>query len=250
MAVSRLRAIGDSTPPWGGEFLRIDVNCSSAYARAWARHSITWHVIAGPPPVHKYLSTIHPPSPLRSNMQSFPLHTLESAPGQSRQSLQTLQGAFGTIPNIAGVMSTSAVLINSLVALFQKVHGGSFSEEQIQVLLLTNAVTNSCPWAVAFHSALALQEGVAPADVQAIRRHQTPTDPKNAALSTLARTLIERRGRLDDLEVSRFLQAGFEKAHLLEVIAVVAASTITNYTGNVARPPVEATLEEHVWSST
>jgi alkylhydroperoxidase family enzyme len=183
-------------------------------------------------------------------MQAFPLHTLESAPEHSRQSLQMLKEAFGMIPNIAGVMSTSPVLINSLVGLFQKVHGGSFSEDQIQILLLTNAVTNACPWAVAFHSVLALKAGVAPADMQAIRDRQTPTSPKAAALSTLARTLIEKRGHLDDAAVTRFLQCGFEKAHLLEVIAVVAASTITNYTGNVTRPPLEADFEDCAWSAT
>jgi AhpD family alkylhydroperoxidase len=183
-------------------------------------------------------------------MQSFPVHTIESAPEQSKPSLETLQGAFGMIPNIAGAMSTSPVLISSLVALFQKVHGGNFSEEQIQVLLLTNAVTNACAWAAAFHTALALKEGVEPADVQAIRERHTPRSPKNAALSMLARTLIEKRGRLDDLDVSRFLQAGFDKAHLLEVIAVVAASTITNYTGNITNPPVEAALEAYAWSAT
>jgi AhpD family alkylhydroperoxidase len=151
------------------------------------------------------------------------------------------------IPNIAGAMSTSPVLIGSLVGLFQKVHGGSFSEAQIQVLLLTNAVTNSCAWAVAFHTALALKAGVEPADVQAIRGRHTPRGTRASALSTLARTLIERRGRLEDSDVSQFLQAGFSKAHLLEVIAVVAASTITNYTGNVTRPPVEADFEPYAW---
>ena len=183
-------------------------------------------------------------------MQAFPVHTIESAPEESKPSLQMLQGVFGMIPNIAGAMSTSPVLIGSLVGLFQKVHGGSFSEEQIQVLLLTNAVTNSCAWAVAFHTALALKEGVEPADVQAIRERQTPRSPKISALSMLARTLIEKRGRLEGLDVSRFLQAGFEKAHLLEVIAVVAASTITNYTGNITRPPVEAAFEPYAWSAT
>jgi AhpD family alkylhydroperoxidase len=182
-------------------------------------------------------------------MHTFPVHTVESAPEQSKPSLQMLQGAFGMIPNIAGTMSTSPVLIGSLVGLFQKVHSGSFPEEQIQVLLLTNAVTNSCAWAVAFHTALALKEGVEAAEVQAIRERQTPRSPKNAALSMLARTLIEKRGRLDDLEVSRFLQAGFDKTHLLEVIAVVAASTITNYTGNVTQPPVEAEFEAYAWSA-
>lgn len=182
-------------------------------------------------------------------MQTFPVHTIESAPEQSRPALQMLQGAFGMIPNIVGAMSTSPVLIGSLVALFQKVHGGSFSEERIQVLLLTNAVTNACTWAVAFHTALALKEGVDPADVSAIRERRSPGNPENAALSALARTLIETRGRLDQADISRFLRTGFDQAQLLEVIAVVAASTITNYTGSVARPPVEPAFEAYAWSA-
>jgi alkylhydroperoxidase family enzyme len=180
-------------------------------------------------------------------MNTFPINTIESAPAQSKPALEALQGAFGMIPNILGAMSTSPVLINSLVGLFQKVHGGSFPEAQVQVLLLTNAVTNASSWAVAFHTALALKEGVDPADVQAIRERRTPKDPKSAALSTLARTLIEKRGRLDQQDVSRFLQAGFDQALLLEVIGVVAASTITNYTGNVTQPPLEAAFEAHAW---
>ncbi len=182
-------------------------------------------------------------------MQAFPVHTIEAAPEQSKPSLEALQGAFGMIPNLLGAMSMSPVLIGSLVGLFQKVHGGSFSEDQVQVLLLTNAVTNACSWAVAFHTALALQAGVDPADVKAIRERGTPKNPKSAALSTLARTLIEKRGQLDDLDVSRFLQAGFDKARLLEVISAVAASTITNYTGNVTKPPVEVAFGAYAWSA-
>ena len=181
-------------------------------------------------------------------MQAFPIHTIESAPEQSKSCLQVLQGTFGIIPNVAGAMSTSPVLIGSLIGLFQKVHGGSFAEDQIQVLLLTNAVTNGCAWAVAFHTALALKEGVAPADVEAIRQRQAPRTPKNAALSVLARAMIERRGQLEERDLSQFLQAGFEKSHLLEVIAVVAASAITNYTGNITQPPVEAAFQAHAWS--
>lgn len=182
-------------------------------------------------------------------MQTFPIHTIESAPEQSKASLKILQEAFGMIPNLAGTIATSPALIGSLAAVFQQVHGGSFSEEQIQVLLLTNAVTNACNWAVAFHTALALKEGVDAADVKAIRERRTPRGPKNAALSTLARALIEKRGRLDEPEVSRFLQAGFDEAQLLEVIGVVAASTMTNYTGNVTNPPIEADFEAHAWKT-
>ena len=182
-------------------------------------------------------------------MQTFPVYTIDSAPAQSKPALNSLQQAFGMVPNIAGAMATSPVLIKSLVGLFQHVHGGSFTEAQIQVLLLTNAVTNSSSWPVAFHTALALKEGIDPADVQAIRERRLPRDAKHAALSTLARTLIEKRGRLDDEDIDRFVAAGFSKELLLEVIAVVAASTITNYTGSVAKPPVDAPFQAHVWKT-
>jgi AhpD family alkylhydroperoxidase len=180
-------------------------------------------------------------------MTHFPIHSLQSAPERSRPALEKLRASFGVIPNVAAVMSTSPVLINSLVALFGNVHGGSFTEAQIQTLLLTNAVTNECTWAVAFHTALALKEGLHPADVQAIRERRLPQDGQHAALSLLARTLIQKRGRLDREDIDRFITAGFGADLALEVIAVVAASTITNYTASLTQTPLEEAFAAHAW---
>jgi alkylhydroperoxidase family enzyme len=107
-------------------------------------------------------------------MSSYPIHTIESAPAQSKAVLQQLQQAFGLIPNIAAAMAASPVLINGFIGLFERVHASSLTEPQIQTLLLTNAVTNASEWAVAFHTALALKQGVHPADVDAIRRGGPP----------------------------------------------------------------------------
>jgi alkylhydroperoxidase family enzyme len=180
-------------------------------------------------------------------MTDFPVHTMESAPERSKPALRQLQSAFGMIPNLIGAMSTSPILIDSLVGLFGKVHGGSFTEAQVQIILLTDAVTNASTWAAAFHTTLALKEGIDPADVQAIREGRLPKDGQFAALSALAKTMIEKRGRLNDEDVDRFLAAGFGKDHLLEVIAAVAASTITNYTGSITKPPLEAAFQAHAW---
>jgi alkylhydroperoxidase family enzyme len=182
-------------------------------------------------------------------MTSFPVHTLESAPEGSKPALQQLQSTFGMIPNILGAIATSPVLINTLVGMFGNVHGGSFTEAQVQTVLLTDAVTNGAAWAVAFHSALALKEGIDQADVEAIREGRLPKDAKFAALSGLAKALIEKRGHLDDAEVNRFLAAGFGKDHLLEVIAAVAASAITNYTAIITNPPLEAMFQPHAWKA-
>jgi alkylhydroperoxidase family enzyme len=172
-------------------------------------------------------------------MERFPVHTIGSAPEASKSALGGVQARFGIIPNLAGAMATSPVLIQSFVGIFDKVHGGNFTEPQIQTVLLTDAVTNGSTWAVALHTALGLQAGIDPADVEAMRAGRSPSNSKLGALSTLARTLIEKRGRLNEQDIERFLAAGFGKDLLLETITIVAASTITNYTGSVANPPLE-----------
>jgi len=182
-------------------------------------------------------------------MKRFPVHTLDSAPDASKSALRDVQARFGMIPNLAGAMATSPVLTQAFIGIFDKVHGGNFSEPEIQTVLLTDAVTNSSAWAVALHTALGLKAGLDPADVEAMRAGRSPSDKKLGALSTLARTLIEKRGRLGDRDIEQFLAAGFGKYLLLETITIVAASTITNYTGNVTNPPLEAMLQAHEWKS-
>jgi alkylhydroperoxidase family enzyme len=182
-------------------------------------------------------------------MTNFPVNTIDSAPEGSKAALRHLQSMFGMLPNLIGAMSISPVLIESLVGLFGKVHGGSFTEAQVQTVLLTDAVTNASTWAVAFHTALALKEGLDPADVHAIREGRLPKDAKLAVLSALAKALIEKRSLLDDQDVDEFMAAGFGKDHVLEVIAAVAASTIKNYTGSVTKTPLEAAFQAHAWSA-
>ena len=123
------------------------------------------------------------------------------------------------------------------------------SEEQMQVLLLTNAVTNGAAWPVAFHSFLGVKEGLSEEDVQAIRERRLPKDARNAALSRLARTLIEKRGQIDDHDIAAFTEAGFDQALVLDVVLVVAASTMTNYTSSVTQPPLEEVFQAYEWKA-
>ena len=180
-------------------------------------------------------------------MTAYPVLTLDTAPEASRPVLENLDQAFGRIPNIAGTMAHSPTLIGGFIGLFTAVHNGRLSEAEIQILLLTNAVTNASAWPVAFHSFLALKAGVAKVDVDAIRHGGVPRDARSAALSALARSLIETRGHTDPKVLEAFFAAGYDREQALEVIGVVAASTITNYTATLTQPPLEDFLEPHAW---
>jgi alkylhydroperoxidase family enzyme len=182
-----------------------------------------------------------------NHMPTYPIPTLASAPEKSKPALEQLQQAFGTIPNIAAVISNSPKLVTSLVGVFQQVHSSSLTEQEIQIVLLTDAVANSSTYAVAFHTALALNQGVSSEETAGIRARLVPKDPRFGALSTLANTLIEKRGHLSEQELDAFLAAGFTQEQILEVIAIVAASTITNYAGTIADPPLEDQFQPFAW---
>ena len=181
------------------------------------------------------------------NKLNYPAHTIASAPENSKPGLEQLQKAFGVVPNIAGAIANSPKLINALVGVFQQVHSSSLAEPEIQIVLLTDAVVNACTYAVAFHTALALQQGISPEETRAVREHRAPGDKRFAALSSLARTLIEKRGHASEQELDSFIAAGFTKEQVLEVIAIVAASTITNYAGTITNPPLDEPFRPYAW---
>ncbi|HEY1502387.1 MAG TPA: carboxymuconolactone decarboxylase family protein [Acidobacteriaceae bacterium] len=180
-------------------------------------------------------------------MLQYPIYTLELAPEASRPALEKLRQAFGFLPNLAASLANSPKLVTALTAVFQQVHSSTLSEQEIQIVLLTDAVANSSAYAVAFHTFLALQQGVRSEETDAVRGRRLPSDRRLAALSSLATNLIEKRGHLSEQELDAFIAAGFTKEQVLEVVAVVAASTITNYAGTIANPPLEERFQPFVW---
>lgn len=182
-----------------------------------------------------------------NHMPDYPIHTIESAPEGSKPALEQLKKAFGVLPNLPAVIANSPKLVNSLVALFGQVHSPGLSEAENQIVLLTDAITNSSTYAAAFHTTLALQQGINAEEITAIRERRLPSNKRFAALSNLAKALIEKRGHLSEQELDSFIDAGFTKEQVLEVIAIVAASTITNYSGTIMNPQLEDSFRQHAW---
>src|SRR6202789_2776952 len=109
-----------------------------------------------------------------NHMPTYQIHTVASAPEKSKPVLEQLQQAFGFIPNLAAAISNSPKLLTAFAAVFQQVHSSSLTEPEIQIVLLTDAVANSCAYAVAFHTALALNQGGISVQTDAMRA-QIPT---------------------------------------------------------------------------
>ena len=178
----------------------------------------------------------------------YRIHTIASAPEKARDALRALESAFGFIPNAAATMAESPILLAGFVNVFRAFHGGTFTGAERQALLLSNAVANASAWAVAFHSTLALKEGVSADDVIAIRAKRLPKDTRLAALSAFTRALLEKRGHVDARDLATFTGAGFRSDQVLEVIVGLATSAMANYAASVTTPPLEDAFKAQSWA--
>jgi len=82
-------------------------------------------------------------------MSTYPIHSIDSAPQDSRPFLHGLQQSLGMIPNLAAAMAESPELLKSFLTVREIYQGGTFSPAEIEVLSLTAAFENNCAWCLA-----------------------------------------------------------------------------------------------------
>jgi AhpD family alkylhydroperoxidase len=178
----------------------------------------------------------------------YTVHTVESAPDTAGDTLRALQASVGLIPNLAATMAESPALVTAFVTLRELYAKTGFSPAEVQVLSLTAAYENKCDYCVAFHTAMALNNGVTRDDVDALRRGTAPAEPRLGALSQFARVMVRNRGHVDRETQDAFYAAGYSKRQALDVVMGMAFSLMANYAGHVTQAPLDTFLEPHAWT--
>jgi uncharacterized peroxidase-related enzyme len=173
-------------------------------------------------------------------MPEFPAHTIDSAPAGSRRFLEGLQKEIGFLPNLAATMGESPTLIEGFTSLRSIQGRSSFTPIEREAISLAVSVANDCSYCVAVHSTFARMHGASEDLIDALRGGEVPGDNRVAALTTYTRDLLRTRGHASAPATQAMLEAGYTRAHLLEVIAVIAFTTIANYAHNVTHCPIDA----------
>jgi AhpD family alkylhydroperoxidase len=182
-------------------------------------------------------------------MTAFPIHTIETAPAGSQETLRSVKRTLGAIPGLAAGMAESPTLLRAFFAVREIYTGGTLTPIEIQTLSIAIAVENRCAWCVAFHTGMALKEGTPEEALAALRAGRDPAEPRLGALSALSRAMIRNRGDVSEAELDRFLAAGYTRAQALEVVLGIGFSTMANYAGHLIDAPLGPTLQSHAWKA-
>jgi alkylhydroperoxidase family enzyme len=176
----------------------------------------------------------------------FKLHSIESAPEESKPLLENAQQTMGMIPNLFAVLAESPQALQAYNQLHQLFTQSSLNAEELTVVWQTINVEHQCHYCVPAHTAIAAQMGVDPNLVKAIRSGEPLADKKLQTLRETTLELIRNRGRLSPQQTEKFVAAGYGSRQLLDIILGIAQKTISNYTNHLAETPVDEVFKPFV----
>lgn len=180
-------------------------------------------------------------------MSRFETYSLQTVQEQGRETLERVDAAYGFVPNLMGTMIESPATAKAYLALGELFAETSFSPTEQQVISLAVSSANNCEYCVAAHSTVGRQ--VVPDDViEALREDQPVADSRLEALRRFVAQAVEQRGWLEDAQVAAFLDAGFTKQQVFEVILGISMKTISNYINHIAETELDAAFAAEAWT--
>ena len=112
----------------------------------------------------------------------------------------------------------------------------SLTPAQQQVALLAASVQNQCHFCSVAHRAIGKLKQVRQQSLDAIHAGARVEDPQDAALAGFTQAVVENRGRPGEAAIQAFLEAGFTKQQILEVMLIVSIKTLSNYINHLTNP--------------
>jgi len=182
-------------------------------------------------------------------MKPFKVYTPRDAHPSSRTMLTNVADMVGFIPNLFGVIAESPTALSAFIALNSEFSESSFDATSREIIQTAASVENACTYCVAGHTAFADKQNVSGDVIEAIRDNQPIADTKLEALNQFTRSVVRNKGHIPESEVERFLDAGYTRAQVLEVILGICVKTFSNLANNAIGIPLDEEFSQYEWNN-
>ena len=163
-------------------------------------------------------------------MPRVPVHTVDSAPDASKETLEALGQQVGKVINIFGEMAHAPAMLKMYASVEQLLgEESSLAPETRAAIHLTIANVNGCDYCQAAYTGAAKATGYSVEQTKNIRRGALPDDERLSSLLQVAREIAEHKGYVDDTTWKTATEAGWSEQELIEAYAEVVRTIMTNY---------------------
>ncbi len=180
-------------------------------------------------------------------MTEFTLHNEDTAPEAAKSMLAEAKKTNGMIPGLYAVMAEAPGLLEAYQKAGDLFMNSSFDADEITVVWQTVNVEHACHYCVPAHTAISKSMQVSDDISDALRNETALPNARLEALRTFTLNVVRNRGNVDDEAVQAFLDAGFTKRQILEVILGVSQKVMSNYTNHLANTPVDKPFQKFGW---
>ena len=125
-----------------------------------------------------------------------------------------------------------------LTLVLGKLGSGNLTPQVREQIAITVSNANGCQYCASAHTAIAKNLGLDAIDLTDNLEGYSK-DPKVEAALQFARTVIAKRGWVNDTEVQRVRDAGYAGGEIVEIIATIANTMFTNYFNHIAQTELD-----------
>ncbi|MGB3727024.1 MAG: carboxymuconolactone decarboxylase family protein [Glaciecola sp.] len=180
-------------------------------------------------------------------MTSLTIHSIESAPDNSKPLLEGSLKAFGMVPNLHGVLASSPETLEAYQVLHKLFTQTTFNADELTVIWQGINVEHNCHYCVPAHTGIAHSMKVDPALTDALRDQKPLPSAKLQTLLDTTLSIVRNRGHIDEGQLKAFYDAGYTQQHVLEIILGLSQKVISNYTNHIANTPVDEPFVQFAW---
>jgi uncharacterized peroxidase-related enzyme len=168
-------------------------------------------------------------------MARIPALAPEQVPAASQPTLDAFAKNIGFTPNMMASFAASPTAFNAWASLLGSL-SKSLDVKTRDAIGLAVSEVNGCDYCLTVHSFTAEHMAKLPADEIILARKGHASDPKRDVAIQFARKVIETRGKVADADVQAVRDAGYTDANIIEIVALVAMYSLTNFFNNVFDP--------------
>ena len=88
--------------------------------------------------------------------------------------------------------------------------------------------TNQCNYCLSAHTAIAKGSGISDQEILSARKAQSQ-NPKTQAILTFVKSVVDKRGKIDDQEIAGLKAKGVNDTEIAEIVMIITLNLFTNY---------------------
>jgi uncharacterized peroxidase-related enzyme len=170
-------------------------------------------------------------------MDSFTVPTRDEVTPENQAIFDNLKKMLTFVPNLYATFAYSPTALGTYLSLQNA--KSSLNAKQREVINLVVSQVNDCQYCLAAHTAVGKMVGFTDAQILEIRSGHATFDPKLDALARYVREVTEKRGHVASKSTEAFLEGGWTKGNLVDVMIVIGDKITSNYLHGVSKVPVD-----------